>query len=174
MSANKPLIHVAEDSSVIASAVSEELEQAGFKVAGPFARCRDAEEWLRSAQPDCAVLDIRLLDGDCTSLAAELDRRGIPLVILSGFQRQTCPVQIDAAVWLEKPTFPGALAEAITSVARSDHACSGVAAPHSPPAHAAPHRSGPPKLWSVKQRAPASSKGSSSGFHASQNPEDLI
>ncbi|WP_460452566.1 response regulator [Alsobacter sp. SYSU BS001988] len=116
MPSNKPLVLVAEDSAIIGDALIDNLEEVGFAVAGPFDRHCDAEEWLQSAQPDCAVLDARLKDGDCTALAAELVRRNIPVVVFSGFQRQACPVQIPATVWLEKPASLEALAAAIRAV----------------------------------------------------------
>jgi DNA-binding response OmpR family regulator len=116
MSKNKPIILVTEDSSIIAMALADELEMAGFAVAGPFARCCDAEKSLEDARPDCAVLDIRLNDGDCTGLAEELARREIPILIYSGFQQETCPVQIAATVWLEKPASPLTLVATIHRV----------------------------------------------------------
>jgi DNA-binding response OmpR family regulator len=116
MTTAHPTVLLTEDEWLVALSISEELELAGFEVAGPFARCSDAETWLKDARPDCAVLDLRLQDGDCTALAAEVSRRGIPIVILSGFQRRTCPVQIGASAWLEKPPYPGAVGAAVHAV----------------------------------------------------------
>jgi DNA-binding response OmpR family regulator len=116
MCSDKLTVLLTEDSAILAFALTDELEIAGFVVAGPFARSRDAEAWLGAATPDCAVLDVRLLDGDCTELAKELIRRQVPVVVLSGFQRATCPVQIAATEWLEKPAWPGDLPTALHRV----------------------------------------------------------
>ncbi|WP_460450308.1 response regulator [Alsobacter sp. SYSU BS001988] len=102
MPPHNPTVLVVEDEANIALAMRDELMLDGFAVVGPFARSRDAEEWLRGARPDCAVLDIRLGDGaDTGALAEELVRRGIPVIVVSAFQRETSPVQIAAAFWLE-------------------------------------------------------------------------
>jgi two-component system, response regulator PdtaR len=116
MPSNKLLVLLTEDVSIIGVALTDELEDAGFEVAGPFDRCCDAEKWLQSARPDCAVLEIRLLDGDCTILDAELVRRHIPVVVFSGFQEHACRVPIAATVWLEKPALPGALAASVRTM----------------------------------------------------------
>jgi DNA-binding response OmpR family regulator len=116
MPSNKTLVLLTEDVCLIGATLADELEDAGFEVAGPFDRCRDAEKWLQSARPDCAVLEIRLLDGDCTILDAELVRRHIPVVVFSGFQEHACRVPIAATVWLEKPALPGTLAASVRTV----------------------------------------------------------
>jgi hypothetical protein len=60
------------------------LKAAGFDIAGPFATCADAENWLKTQQPDAAILDSQLKDGPCDAVATDLTRRGVPLVIFSG------------------------------------------------------------------------------------------
>jgi DNA-binding response OmpR family regulator len=120
MSFARPVVLLTEDVAITALVLSNELELAGFTVAGPYARCCDAEEWLRSSKPDCAVLDIRLLDGDCTLLAEELVRQEIPVIVLSGFQQNEFPALVAASAWLEKPAAPGALVTAIQAVTAPD------------------------------------------------------
>jgi DNA-binding response OmpR family regulator len=122
MSPHHPTVLVVEDQAILALAMGYELTLDGFAVAGPFPSSREAEDWLMGARPDCAVLDIRLGDGDDTgALAEELVRRGIPVIVVSAFQRETSPVQIAAAFWLEKPAARKALASAIRTVTQGRH-----------------------------------------------------
>ena len=58
---------LAEDEAVIAMALADDLEAAGYAVAGAFATCESALEWLKGETPDLAVLDPMLKDGICRS-----------------------------------------------------------------------------------------------------------
>ena len=51
---------------------------------------------LAQTTPDLAVLDIELSDGRSLTLAAELSRRGVPVIVFSGYGREDL-----AAVGLE-------------------------------------------------------------------------
>jgi FixJ family two-component response regulator len=73
-----------------------------------------------SLPPHCAVLDVRLLDGDCRDFADELVRREIPIIVQSGFLPATSPAQIPAKAWLAKPLPRGALIDAVWSVTEHD------------------------------------------------------
>ena len=75
---------VAEDELLIALDVMDELEGAGFVTVGPFARTAEALDYCRTHTPDCAVLDVRLADGDCYPLADLLSSREVPVVFHSG------------------------------------------------------------------------------------------
>ena len=99
----RPLILLAEDEAIIAIELAESLIDAGFQVAGPFATCAEAEEWLKSGEPDAAILDNLLKDGLCHALAAELSSRDVPLIVFSG---QDAPDGSSAdwkATWVTKP-----------------------------------------------------------------------
>ena len=61
----RPLILVAEDEAIIAIELADSLTRAGFDVAGPFATCAEAEEWVKIGKPDAAILDNLLKDGPC-------------------------------------------------------------------------------------------------------------
>ena len=98
-----PLILLAEDEAIIAIELAESLIDAGFQVAGPFATCAEAEEWLKSGEPDAAILDNLLKDGPCHALAAELSSRDVALIVFSG---QDAPDGSSAdwkATWVTKP-----------------------------------------------------------------------
>src|SRR3954471_19804608 len=75
---------VAEDVGAISIALEDALTDAGYSVAGPFASCVTALEWLDGNQPDLALLDAVLSDGLCIELARALRVRAVPFLFLSG------------------------------------------------------------------------------------------
>jgi DNA-binding response OmpR family regulator len=101
---DKPLILLLEDEALIALNLQDELQDAGYEVAGPFADCFAALEWLRTATPDAAILDATLNDGSCHGVAVELRRRAIPFLIHSGHQEDhKLLAEFRHLIWLEKP-----------------------------------------------------------------------
>lgn len=75
---------IAEDELLIAMDVMDELGAAGFVTIGPFARTAQALDYCRAHTPDCAVLDVRLQDGESFPLADLLAERKVPFVFHSG------------------------------------------------------------------------------------------
>jgi DNA-binding response OmpR family regulator len=98
---------------MIAMMIEDELVDAGYGVAGPFATCIGAFSWLSTNAPDVAVLDTRLQDGSCWELAVELRRRGIPFVVYSG-AIDTHVTELAGAPWVAKPALGKALLDALT------------------------------------------------------------
>src|SRR5215210_2651281 len=102
-----PSCLIAEDEAIIAMALADGLEEAGFHVLGPIANGSAVLEALTRLNPDVAVLDTRLRDGPSYNVAFELRRRGVPFVIYSGHQRPKDPHPAYAdAPWVEKPATP--------------------------------------------------------------------
>jgi DNA-binding response OmpR family regulator len=101
---SRPLVLVLEDEALIALNVQDELQDAGYEVAGPFSTCSAALEWLQTTTPDMAILDATLKDGPCREIALELSRREVPFLIYSGYQedRQLLS-EFDHITWIEKP-----------------------------------------------------------------------
>ena len=79
-----PKVLVAEDELLIAMDIIDELSAAGFGTMGPFATRTQALDYCRTHTPDCAVLDVRLQDGDCFPLADYLAEHHVPIVFHSG------------------------------------------------------------------------------------------
>jgi DNA-binding response OmpR family regulator len=104
----RPVVLVAEDEAIIAIELADSLNAAGFNVAGPFATCADAENWLKTGEPDAAILDNRLKDGPCDALASDLSRRGVPIIMFSGHDERLAPSSAPwKASWVTKPVaFP--------------------------------------------------------------------
>jgi DNA-binding response OmpR family regulator len=101
---SRPRILVLEDEALIALALQDDLQDAGHEVAGPFATCSAALEWLQTATPDLAILDATLKNGSCREIALKLSQREVPFLIYSGYQedRQLLS-EFDHITWIEKP-----------------------------------------------------------------------
>jgi DNA-binding response OmpR family regulator len=84
LAGSKPLVLVLEDEALIAFNLQDELQDAGYAVAGPFTTCSAALKWLQTGTPQTAILDAALKDGPCREVALELSRRGVPFLIYSG------------------------------------------------------------------------------------------
>lgn len=95
---------LAEDEVLISMLIEDELEAAGYTIIGPFATCAAASRWLEHDSPDLAILDYGLSDGPCTDVAAELTRRGVPFLVLSGEMNENLPEVVRNAPQLAKPT----------------------------------------------------------------------
>ncbi|ACA19901.1 response regulator receiver protein [Methylobacterium sp. 4-46] len=97
-------ILIAEDEALIGIELADQLVLRGFTVAGPFPTCSQAEEWLRANEPVAAVLDNALADGPCEALARDLESRGIPFLVYSGYDHTaTLPVVFQRVPWIRKP-----------------------------------------------------------------------
>ena len=100
-----PRCLIVEDQALISMLIEEQVEACGYTVAGPFASCQAALDFLRDGTPDLAIIDYLLADGPCLELARELASRSIPFVILSGFDPRAGQNQpgLRGVKWLRKP-----------------------------------------------------------------------
>src|SRR5918995_7116238 len=107
-----PLVLVLEDEALIGLNLRDELQDAGYRVEGPFTTCAAALEWLETATPDTAILDAALKDGPCREIALELTRRDVPFLIYSGYHEDRQLVaDFPHVTWIEKPTPSSVLVE---------------------------------------------------------------
>jgi DNA-binding response OmpR family regulator len=112
-----PVVLLLEDEALIAMGLEDDVEAAGYTVAGAFATCRSALDWLESETPNVAVLDTTVRDGTCKDLALKLNQRGIPFVIYSGnSEDQNTIEELNDAIWVEKPASKDALLAAIETI----------------------------------------------------------
>ena len=115
-----PCCLVVEDQALIGMALEASLEDAGFAIAGPFARVGEAIRWLDGHRPDIALLDLVLGDGPCTRLATMLRERGVPFAVYSGVRPPAeRPPEFAGVPWLEKPVSRSDLAAALADLLRS-------------------------------------------------------
>ena len=98
---------IAEDEAITGMALAEAVEEADFRVLGPFSRCSAVLEALDRVTPDAAILDVKLKDGPSLTIALALWERSVPFVICSGHRRtDDMPLAFADAPWVEKPATP--------------------------------------------------------------------
>ena len=114
-----PLVLLVEDEALIALALTDDLESAGYRVAGPFHRSSDTLEWLQRQTPDVAIIDIHLRDGSSIDLARVLRDRDVPFIVFSGDKRDGHIADaFHDARWLSKPVGARQLLETVGEIAR--------------------------------------------------------
>jgi DNA-binding response OmpR family regulator len=112
-----PCVLLVEDEALIALALADDLEVAGYEVAGPFHRCSDSLDWLGQHTPDLAIIDIHLRDGSSDDLARVLRERNIPFIVFSGEKRdRQVPEAFASARWLSKPVSTRQLLETVGDI----------------------------------------------------------
>ena len=109
---------VVEDSWHIAGAIKSVVETVGMTVVGPAATLADAEALLAASAPDLAVVDINLQGQLTYSLIEALIKRGIAVVIVSGYEILPDIANRADAV-LKKPIRAGVLLSTLQRIAAS-------------------------------------------------------
>ena len=114
---------ILEDEALIGLNLRDDLQDAGYGVAGPFTTCAAALGWLHTATPATAILDTALKDGSCRAIAQELTRREVPFLIYSGYHedRQSL-AEFPHMTWIEKPAPSSVLVEACQQLLVASHA----------------------------------------------------
>jgi DNA-binding NarL/FixJ family response regulator len=108
---------VAEDEFLIAMDVMDELDMAGFQTIGPFAEISGALDCCRRKLPDCAVLDVRLRDGESYPLADWLAAQQVPVVFHSAHaSARELAARYPHARICPKPASTSSLAEAVAQL----------------------------------------------------------
>ena len=76
---------ICEDEPLLAADLASVVEEAGHKVCGVFHNAREALNSAPGLQPDLAIIDLNLADGDTGAAVAQtLQSLGIRVIILSG------------------------------------------------------------------------------------------
>jgi DNA-binding NtrC family response regulator len=104
-------ILVVEDEYLVADILVQLIERYGGTVAGPVAGKEAALAILATTPVDCAVLDVKLSDGSCVTLAQELARRDINVTLTTGYSDSGIPGEVRHLPTLTKPTDLEALVE---------------------------------------------------------------
>lgn len=114
---------IVEDGVFTAMAMKELLAEAGCDVIGPCTDLEAAISVARDAQIDVAVLDIDIEGRPVYGVADELQRRGVPFIFASGYDKSRTPERLANAISLEKPFDNDALLNALRlAVSGSVHA----------------------------------------------------
>ncbi len=75
---------VAEDQPFIALDLALAIEDAGGEVVGPAASVREALALLADTAVGAAILDVNLLDGDCSAVVEVLAGLNVPIILQTG------------------------------------------------------------------------------------------
>lgn len=94
---------VVEDWLLVADEIQWMLEQLGCEVIGPVPRIPLALALIRREQVDAAILDVNLGDDPVFPVADELQRRHVPFVFATGYDRGVFPPKYADHPRLSKP-----------------------------------------------------------------------
>ncbi|MFT3964952.1 MAG: response regulator [Sphingobium sp.] len=94
---------VVEDEPLIAFEMSDLLEDAGARVVATPGTLAEAEEAVATLAFDIAILDGNLQGEPVDSIAAALERRGIPFLFVSGYGPEHLPPCFSTRPLLNKP-----------------------------------------------------------------------
>ena len=80
------------------------LEDLGYEVVGPVPTCPEAIEAIAAGKLDAALLDANLGGTSSAPIAAELARRRVPFVVVTGYGNLELPTSaLQAAPRVNKP-----------------------------------------------------------------------
>ena len=112
----KPLrgldILVVEDHYFVATEMTRLLRDLGAEIIGPVA-CLPLDAPTRSRSLDLALLDVQIRGGTCFPLVDEMVGRGVPVALVTGYDRDTLPCRYRDLPRLEKPVERADLAAAV-------------------------------------------------------------
>jgi two-component SAPR family response regulator len=101
---------IAEDEMTIADDIAEIIACVGGGVLGPVATVSCALELIERERPDLATLDTNLRRESAVPIASRLLDMEVPLIVVTGYFRETLPEQFRAAPYVAKPYEPQVLA----------------------------------------------------------------
>ena len=96
-------ILLVEDSRSVADALKQHLELLGAQVTGPAATIAEATKLILERLPDVAFVDFHLRGGDSSGLIAQLRKKGVPVIVLSGSFEFPAPASLEGVTMVEKP-----------------------------------------------------------------------
>jgi DNA-binding response OmpR family regulator len=106
-------ILIVEDEVIIGMMLASEISRAGGNPVGPVTSVASALKEIEQRPLDLVMLDAKLGDGSGAELAACLEARSIPYVVVSGYDKAHLPQALRNAVFVAKPVSLPGLMEAI-------------------------------------------------------------
>jgi DNA-binding response OmpR family regulator len=108
------LVMIVEDELFVALDLESIVESAGFGADGPYETVADALAAVESQLPNCAILDVRLPDGEVFPAADRLRDAGVPLIFHSGHaDHRELLSRYPGAQICPKPSSPSSLRTAL-------------------------------------------------------------
>ncbi len=112
-------IMVVEDDFLAALELKRLVEDRAGTVAGPVGRLDQARELALAARLDGAILDVKLNGAVSLPLVDDLIARGIPVILVTGYDAATLPARFADTPRLPKPfsevSFDGMVAQVFTT-----------------------------------------------------------
>jgi CheY-like chemotaxis protein len=106
---------VIEDETLVAIELESLLRNNRCNVLGPAETVERAITLIDGGQPEAAVLDLNLSGESALRVAAALNARGVPFVVVSGYSKTQWPApELSRAPWLAKPVNRPALLRELT------------------------------------------------------------
>ena len=109
-------ILVVEDEAIIALLMEQVLLDAGATVLGPAYSLADALAMLAANKPDAAVLDMNLNGFSAAPVADSFAARGIPFVVVTGYDKSAVPLRHAGMPVLDKPYDPDELVAVLVTL----------------------------------------------------------
>lgn len=94
---------IVEDEAVVAMDMAMTFSEAGWTVIGPFGRLADARSAAQSSLPSAAVMDLNLYGQSSLSVAEELVKRKVRVVLFTGDETKGLPAFLADAAVVSKP-----------------------------------------------------------------------
>lgn len=114
-------VMIVEDEYLLASALQDAVEQLGGEVVGPFARVQQAMQSIDAGDlPDVGLLDVNLGSEYSFPLADALAQRGIPAVLITGYDTGALPEAYRSLSYLRKPFDMASIRSALDRVELQD------------------------------------------------------
>lgn len=115
-STGRPRILIVEDEGLVGALTSELIDQMGYAALGPCVNTNDALLCLRQNCVDGAILDVNLGGELVFPLARELARREIPMLFLTGYEKDVVGAGFGGCPVLRKPVAVEELKTALSSM----------------------------------------------------------
>lgn len=94
---------VVEDEPLVGMEIEDAIGELGHDVVGPIAELREALALALDGELCCAILDINIRGGLSYPVADILRRRGVPVLLMSGYDVLTLPERLHGETLLQKP-----------------------------------------------------------------------
>src|SRR5262245_48187651 len=109
-------ILVIEDEFMIAVDIAWALHKSGAQIVGPAATLSHAAELIRQDGFDMATVDVQLRDGEAYPLVDELNDARVPMVFVTGYERNLLRPAYQALPHVIKPFGHGQLVNALVAL----------------------------------------------------------
>ncbi|KRR13943.1 hypothetical protein CQ12_40485 [Bradyrhizobium jicamae] len=102
-----------EDETLIRMMLAEIVEELGYLDVSEAANIEAARSLAETRTFDLALLDVNVAGSLITPVVHILDKRGVPIVLVSGYTEQTMPPELKGRLFVGKPFSQDTLLDAI-------------------------------------------------------------